>query len=77
MSAVWFKNFEELIADNPDAVYCYSSGGSDHLDRPSEGWTKDSRGDLLGIGYYGNETASFPLQKAKAGLGFIPPNGYG
>jgi hypothetical protein len=74
---VWFKNFDELMADNPDAVYCDSSGGSDHLDRPSGGWSKDSYGNLLGIGYYGSESAEFPLQKAPKGLGFIPPNGYG
>lgn len=72
-------NFTErtrkLLASNPPAV---SDNTGDYLERPSDGWVTYGK-YFDGIGYHGTTVAALNCDwfESKAGLGHIPPSGYG
>jgi hypothetical protein len=71
---IYYKNFEELLKDNPEAV-----GSSDgYLTRPDGGWREDGDIGFIGIGYHGNEGGYWDENWVKEKVyGHIPTNGYG
>ncbi len=74
----FYKNIQDLIEDNPEAVASHPEYGmGDYLERPICGWTGDDE-KFLGWGYHGNESGEFKhnwLSCEKSG--HMPSGGYG
>lgn len=69
-----YKNFDELLKDNPLAVM----GPEGYLEKPESGWVEIENG-FIGIGYNGNEGGYWSelWSPSVSGKGHIPTNGYG
>jgi len=66
-----YKNYAELIKDNPEAVGCQY--GITYLIRPDNGWEISGNTGFYGDGFHGREHCLFSekMKKCKK-TGFIP-----